>query len=68
LGWEVQHTANGNCFWHFAGGTSSPFNNLVIGFKEQRIGMVIMTNGEHGGSGIQDLVELVIGGDYPIFP
>jgi CubicO group peptidase (beta-lactamase class C family) len=68
LGLGIQHTAEGDCSWHFGGVLSAPFNNLAIGFTEHRIGIVIMTNGEHGGFVFQELVELAIGGGYPIFP
>jgi len=67
LGWGIQHTDAGDCFWHFGGGPA-PFNNLAIGFKDRGLGVVITTNGENGRSIFEDLVELTIGGDYPVFP
>lgn len=68
LGWGIQHTDAGDCFWQFGGGEGAPFQNFALTFKESGIGIAIMTNSANGESVFADLVDLAIGGEYPIFP
>jgi nitroreductase len=56
LGWGVQHTDEGDCFWQFGGGEGAPFQNFALAFRERGIGVVIMTNGAYGESVFADPV------------
>ena len=68
LGWGVQHTDEGDCFWQFGGGEGAPCQNFALAFRERGIGVAIMTNSAVGENVFEDLVTLAIGGEYPIFP
>jgi CubicO group peptidase (beta-lactamase class C family) len=61
LGFGLERTPNGNSFWQW--GDYGIFRNYTVGYKEQKIGVVYLTNSFNGLSIGQDLVRAAIGGD-----
>ena len=68
LGWGIQQTDAGDCFWQFGGGEGAPFQNFAVAFRDLGIGVIILTNSANGEDIFEDLVTLAIGGEYPVFP
>jgi CubicO group peptidase (beta-lactamase class C family) len=54
LGWQIQHTGNGDLITH--GGDNKGFHAFVAASVERKRGLVIMTNGENGNQVISKLV------------
>jgi CubicO group peptidase (beta-lactamase class C family) len=57
LGWEINHTENGNFLRH--GGHNPGYHCLVAACVERKSGYVIMTNSENGYSGV--IAKLITG-------
>jgi CubicO group peptidase (beta-lactamase class C family) len=57
LGWEINHTENGNFLRH--GGNNPGFNCFVAASVERKSGYVIMTNSENGYNGV--IAKLITG-------
>lgn len=66
LGWGLQHTENGDAFWHW-GDNNGVFRCFVLGFKKQKMGVVVFTNSAHGLSIMPEIVAESIGGNHPAF-
>ena len=54
LGWQIQHTENGDMICH--GGSFNGFQAFAIGSVERKSGCVIMTNGDNGAKVIQHIL------------
>lgn len=65
LGSGLEHTNNGNFFWHW--GDNIVFQNFVIASREQRNGVVILTNSANGLNICEEIVHKSIGGEHPAF-
>jgi CubicO group peptidase (beta-lactamase class C family) len=65
LGVGLEHTAQGDAFWHW--GDNGGFKDYVIAFRQQRAGVVIFTNGDNGLGIIPEVVRAATGGDRPAF-
>ncbi len=67
LGWGLEDTSNGadggRWFWHW--GDNGVYRNFAIGSREQRAGVVVMTNGRAGYELWGPVLEVAIGGDHP---
>jgi excisionase family DNA binding protein len=63
LGWGLQHTPDGEAFWHW--GDNGDFQAFVMGFGRQRTGMVCMANSESGRELWSELFGLAFGGAQP---
>jgi CubicO group peptidase (beta-lactamase class C family) len=66
LGWGLERTEFGDAIWHW-GDNNSEFNNFVIAYPKQKVGLVIFSNSGNGFSIIPEIVSLVIGGSHPAF-
>lgn len=60
LGFGLENTPHGYGFWQW--GDYGIFRNYVVAYKEQKIGVVYLTNSFNGLSFGQDIVDLAIGG------
>ena len=67
LGWGLQQTSSGSCFWHFGGWETGPFYNFVLGSRNHGAGLVLMTNGANGDL-FEDIVTICFGEGFPVFP
>ena len=65
LGWGLEHTADGDAFWHW--GNAGTLQHFVVGYKKQGIGVVIMTNSANGLKLCKELTPRAIGGEYSGF-
>ena len=63
LGWGVQHTEDGDAFWHW--GANSGYKALAIGSVQQRVGMVMMSNSHHGHRIWRDALGIVTERSHP---
>jgi CubicO group peptidase (beta-lactamase class C family) len=61
LGWEINHTENGDFIRH--GGGNPGFDCLVAASVERKTGCVIMTNSQNGYYGV--IAKLIIGETLP---
>ena len=65
LGWGIEHTDNGDAFWHW--GDWGVYRNFALAFKRQKIGVVILTNSFNGPKAYMEAVPEAIGGTHPAF-
>jgi CubicO group peptidase (beta-lactamase class C family) len=66
LGWGLQNTEDDKSIWHW-GDNGSGFQCYVVGYPQERLGVVVFTNGLGGHGIIPDVVEAAIGGRHPAF-
>jgi CubicO group peptidase (beta-lactamase class C family) len=64
LGWGLQDCANHKAFWHW-GNNNNRYHSFVIGYPEQGLGLVVMTNSGNGLPLCRELVPEIIGGCHP---
>jgi CubicO group peptidase (beta-lactamase class C family) len=55
LGIGIQHGSQGDVLWHH--GNNADFHALMVINPEQRNGVVILTNGEHGAALASEIVD-----------
>lgn len=60
LGFGLERTSGGDGFWQW--GDYGIFRNYIVAYKEQKIGVVYLTNSFNGLSIAQDIVDHTIGG------
>jgi len=60
LGIGIQHSPQGNSLWH--GGDNPDFHSLMVVYPEQKIGVVVLTNGHQGGPVAYDVAHRALGG------
>jgi CubicO group peptidase (beta-lactamase class C family) len=65
LGWGLQETPYGSSFWHW--GDNGVFRNFVIGFIENELGIVILTNSKKGIKFFKVLFNQVLESELPCF-
>ena len=65
LGWGIEHTDAGDGFWHW--GDWGVFRNFAVSFKEQKTGLVVLTNSFNGPKVYSRVVPEAIGGSHPAF-
>jgi CubicO group peptidase (beta-lactamase class C family) len=66
LGAGLQHTAQGDAFWHW--GDNPGFKNFIMAFRKQKTGVVILTNSDNGLGVIPAIIQAAFGsGDQPVF-
>lgn len=65
LGWGIEQTASGNAYWHW--GDWGVFRNFAIAFREQRLGVVVLTNSFYGPEVYGQLIPGAIGETHPAF-
>ncbi|HKQ09210.1 MAG TPA: serine hydrolase [Blastocatellia bacterium] len=65
LGVGLQHTAQGDAFWHW--GDNGGFKDYVVAFSKPKTGVIIFTNSDNGLGIIPEIVKEAMGGDQPAF-
>jgi CubicO group peptidase (beta-lactamase class C family) len=63
LGWGIQHTSDGDSFWHW--GDNGNYRAFALGYPATGHGLVVMTNGKQGQQVINTILRDLVGGDYP---
>ncbi|MEM7129885.1 MAG: serine hydrolase domain-containing protein [Chloroflexota bacterium] len=63
LGWGIQHSAQGDSFWHW--GDNFTFRAFAVGYREEGVGVVIMTNNPTRYELFGRICQIAIGGEYP---
>jgi CubicO group peptidase (beta-lactamase class C family) len=66
LGWGLEDTPNGEAIWHW-GENNGEFQNFVMVYPKEKLGIVIFTNSGNGLSIIPAIVSQVLGGSHPAF-
>lgn len=64
LGIGIEHTADGDAFWHW-GNNGSSYTSFAVAFPRERIGVVVFTNSGNGLKACTQIVPVAIGGDHP---
>ncbi len=65
LGWGIERTGAGTCFWHWGDATAS--RGFAIGCRGTGDGVVVLTDSENGLSVAEPIVAAVLGGAHPAF-
>jgi CubicO group peptidase (beta-lactamase class C family) len=65
LGWGLEHTASGDCFWHW--GDNGSFKAFAIASRAGQSGLVILTNAANGLSLCEPIVHAAFGDAHPAF-
>jgi CubicO group peptidase (beta-lactamase class C family) len=65
LGWGIEQTASGNAYWHW--GDWGVFRSFAIAFREQRLGVVVLTNSFYGPQVYGQIIPIAIGETHPAF-
>lgn len=65
LGWGLQTTADGPAFWHW--GNNPGAKSFAIGYGQQGIGVVVLTNSDNGLRAIARIIPAAIGGGAPAY-
>jgi len=65
LGWGLEETDGGPAFWRW--GDTGTYKNFTVAFREQRTGVVVMTNSANGLEVCEEIVNVAIGGTHPAF-
>ncbi len=63
LGWGTQITADGSAIWHW--GDNGVYKCFVVGFPDNGVGLVIMTNSKNGDKLYERILSELSLGDYP---
>ena len=63
LGWGIQCTSAGDAIWHW--GDNGNYRAFVVGYPQEKDGIVILTNGRKGQVVINHVLRNIIGGEYP---
>src|SRR5215813_461328 len=62
LGWGLQHTRSGDAFWHW-GNWAGLYQHFAMALRDERKGVVIMTNSGNGLKLCKQLAPVAIGVD-----
>lgn len=65
LGWGLQDTVPFRSFWHW--GSNDGFKAFTVGYRDQRLALVLLTNGDGGLRVAEPVVQAALGGDHPAF-
>jgi CubicO group peptidase (beta-lactamase class C family) len=60
LGWGLQETQAGRAFWHW-GGPQNEYASYAVAFPVQRVGVVVLTNGEEGHQLCEEVTQRALG-------
>ena len=63
LGWGLEHTDAGDAFWHW--GDWGVFRNFAMAYRNQRTGVVVLTNSFNGPKVYKEIVPQALGGKHP---
>ncbi|HYG81980.1 MAG TPA: serine hydrolase [Pyrinomonadaceae bacterium] len=64
LGWGLQHTADGDSFWHW-GDSNNDAQAYVVGFPKQKLALMVFADSGNGHSIIPRIIEAAVGGQQP---
>lgn len=64
LGWGLQHTDEGDAFWHW-GDSNNDVHCYVVAFEKQKLAVMVFTDSGNGHSIIPEIVKEAIGGQQP---
>jgi CubicO group peptidase (beta-lactamase class C family) len=65
LGWGIQDTTPNQSFWHW--GSMAGFRHYVVGYPEEQVAVLVMSNSKKSFKMIDDLMVKSIGGSYPSY-
>lgn len=65
LGWALEKTPEGDCFWHW--GDIGIFKCFALASRNLKTGIVILTNSENGLKICKPITRASIGGQHPAF-
>lgn len=65
LGWGLQETTPNPSFWHW--GSMAGFRHFVVGYPEEKIAVIVMTNSRKAFKVVEDVMAKAIGGSYPSY-
>ncbi|HTK20031.1 MAG TPA: serine hydrolase [Mucilaginibacter sp.] len=63
LGWGLEKTQSGECFWHWGDGGKS--KDYITGNLSTKDGIVFFANSENGLSFAKEMLDDAIGGEHP---
>jgi CubicO group peptidase (beta-lactamase class C family) len=64
LGWGLQHTQDGDSFWHW-GDSNNDAQAYVVAFPKQKVAVMVFANSGNGHSIFPQIVNEAIGGQQP---
>ncbi|HEX8843427.1 MAG TPA: serine hydrolase [Pyrinomonadaceae bacterium] len=64
LGWGLQHTDEGDSFWHW-GDSNNDVQCYIVAFPKQKLGLIVFTNSGNGHAIIPEIIKEAIGGRHP---
>jgi CubicO group peptidase (beta-lactamase class C family) len=64
LGWGLQHTSEGDSFWHW-GDSNNDAQAYVVAFPKQKLALVVFANSGNGHSIFPRIIEEAVGGQQP---
>jgi CubicO group peptidase (beta-lactamase class C family) len=65
LGWGLQMTPPTQSFWHW--GDWIIYQHFAVAYPKERVGLVVLTNSNHGLALCRELVPRALGGEHPAF-
>jgi CubicO group peptidase (beta-lactamase class C family) len=65
LGWGIQSTLPNPSFWHW--GSIAGFRHYVVGYPDEKVGVIVLTNSEAAFKMVDSVMALSIGGSYPSY-
>ena len=65
LGWGLQDTIPNYSFWHW--GSMAGFRHYVVGYPNEKMAVIVMTNSWKAFKIIDDIMAKSIGGSYPSY-
>jgi CubicO group peptidase (beta-lactamase class C family) len=65
LGWGIQDTNPNQSFWHW--GSMAGFRHYVVGYPEEQVAVIVMSNSKKSFKMIDDVMVKSIGGSYPSY-
>jgi CubicO group peptidase (beta-lactamase class C family) len=65
LGWGIAQTGQGEVLWHW--GDNGAFRCFVAANPKRKSGVVLFTNSENGLAIAEELVQVALGSDLPMF-
>lgn len=65
LGWGLQHTRNGDSFWHW--GDNQGVKCFIVGFRNQNRAIIIFTNSSNGLPVIAEIIQKYLNIPLPAF-
>ncbi|MBU8923283.1 MAG: beta-lactamase family protein [Bacteroidales bacterium] len=65
LGFGLQHVRNEESIWHW--GDNGEYKCCVLGYRKWKSGLVYFTNSENGLAITEEIVNIALGGENPLF-